>query len=398
MCDEEIPVRLLDKHADLEAERVDEIMRHIGSTEVLGAAEPDDGFTARTRKSAVKARKNIQASSSSATLEIVDKSLRAIKKHRKQRHAKLREMTKEEEDGGGLSGFRGGRGRWAGDGQGTLCPVCMKMVPGDPDVVEAHVDACLAHEARVQSERERSEQERHQEEQAWEEIDVEGDVQVRATEGASLRGLGIVVRDETQQDVDDEVDIDGEDEAVYGAAQFTEGDVLGSRPLSVDEDEEVQIDGDDDSCSQSPEASGSGQGSSSAATLRQLVVEGKVVKKAAVMAVDDEDVKKSLDEVMGVGETEAAERAIELARKSNDMGALVTALENKVKLLESTRVASSTSLLCRICLDPYTEPTVSTGCWHTCCRECWLRCLGSTRLCPICKRITAPADLRRVYL
>ena len=58
----------------------------------------------------------------------------------------------------------------------------------------------------------------------------------------------------------------------------------------------------------------------------------------------------------------------------------------------------STSLLCRICLDAYEEPTVSTGCWHACCRECWLRCLGSTKLCPICKRITEAVDLRRIYL
>lgn len=127
----------------------------------------------------------MQPSSSSATLEVVDKSLRMIKKHRKQRHAKLREMTREEEDGGGLSGFRGGRGRWAGSGQGTLCPVCLKMVPGDPDVVEAHVDACLAHEARMQSERERLELGRRQEEEVWEEVDVEDDIQLRATDGAS---------------------------------------------------------------------------------------------------------------------------------------------------------------------------------------------------------------------
>ena len=137
----------------------------------------------------MKARKNMQPSSSSATLEVVDKSLRAIKRHRKQRHAKLREMTREEEDSGGLSGFRAGRGRWAGDGKGTLCPVCLKMVPGDPDVVEAHVDACLAHEERMQSEREHSEQEaRRLEEQTWEEVDIDDDLQLRATEGASLRG------------------------------------------------------------------------------------------------------------------------------------------------------------------------------------------------------------------
>ena len=87
-----------------------------------------------------------------------------------------------------------GRGRWAGDGQGTLCPVCLKMVPGDPDVVEAHVDACLAHEARVQSERERSElEERRRSEQAWEEVDIDDDLQLRATEGASLRGTCDIV-------------------------------------------------------------------------------------------------------------------------------------------------------------------------------------------------------------
>ncbi len=44
VCDEEIPVRLLERHADLEAERLDEIMRSIGSMEVLEMAEPDDGL------------------------------------------------------------------------------------------------------------------------------------------------------------------------------------------------------------------------------------------------------------------------------------------------------------------------------------------------------------------
>lgn len=43
MCDEPIPLRLLGKHAELEAERLQEIIACIGSTEVLGEAEPDDG-------------------------------------------------------------------------------------------------------------------------------------------------------------------------------------------------------------------------------------------------------------------------------------------------------------------------------------------------------------------
>ena len=142
--------------------------------------------------------------------------------------------------------------------------------------------------------------------------------------------------------------------------------------------------------------------------------------RSKVIRQQTREAKHMTDEVMGLGDTDQADLAIELARRAGDQGALVRALESKVQLLvgyacfipprvrlkltyvrttqESTKVSSSTSLLCRICLDPYTEPTVSTGCWHTCCRECWLRCLGSTKLCPICKRITGATDLRRVYL
>ena len=46
VCDEEIPVRLLERHADLEAERLDEIIAAIGSVDVLDDAEPDDGYVA----------------------------------------------------------------------------------------------------------------------------------------------------------------------------------------------------------------------------------------------------------------------------------------------------------------------------------------------------------------
>lgn len=124
----------------------------------------------------------------SATLEIVDKSLRLVKRRRKQRHAKLRDMTREDDDTGGLSGFRSGKGRWAGTSEGTLCPVCMKMVPGDPDVVEAHVDACLAHEARMREGREREARARLRQEEYLDDIDIDGDVRVLATDGANLRG------------------------------------------------------------------------------------------------------------------------------------------------------------------------------------------------------------------
>ena len=131
------------------------------------------------------------AQSETATLELIDKSLRLIKRHRKDRHQKLREMTYDDDDTSGLSSFRGSRGRWAGTAEGTLCPVCMKIVPGDPDIVEAHVDACLRHEAVIQEERERAARESQQLQDSWDEEDIEGEVHVRVTDGANLRGMRI---------------------------------------------------------------------------------------------------------------------------------------------------------------------------------------------------------------
>lgn len=147
-------------------------------------------------------------------------------------------------------------------------------------------------------------------------------------------------------------------------------------------------------------------------TLRDLIVSGKTAKCPALGKGEE----SQMGDVMGIAEAEKLDLAILLARERGDKLVLVSALEKKLKYMvridnltlgvgllkrfrqESAPVASSAPLLCRICIDPYTEPTVSTGCWHTCCKECWLRCLGSTKLCPICKRITGAGDLRRVYL
>ena len=148
-------------------------------------------FTARTRRSAVKARKSISAGSSSkakfishsepASLEIVENTLRMLKRHRKQRHAKLRDMTREEEEENSLTRVTA---------EGTVCPVCLKVVPGDADVVEAHVDSCLAHEARLREERERAMESRTLNDAAdgWEEVEVDGETRIRVTDGATLQG------------------------------------------------------------------------------------------------------------------------------------------------------------------------------------------------------------------
>ncbi|KZT71476.1 hypothetical protein DAEQUDRAFT_744178 [Daedalea quercina L-15889] len=394
ICHDPIPIRLLEKHGELEMARVDEIIHQIGSAEVLADAEPDEGMTSRSRRSAVKARKSLSsrpsgqnlASTSELTLDQITKTVRTIRNHRKQRHAKLRELTREEDETqwwGGRHGSRRGESE-----EGTVCPVCGRVVAGDTDVVEAHVDSCLAHTSSLEQDTAHRSTPEGEDDDLQVDIDGEGLVE-SVTAGVSFRGTGFDIRDRNQQDVDEEIDVDGEDDVLFGAAQFTEGDII---PLA-----NGHHDGDPSSNAELNTSAGHAGGRST--ILRDLVATGKLVRRKLDDVGDlKRTMKRTMNEVMGIAEAEEVDQAIEKARRDKDDATLIQALESKVQLMVMTRGSSSTSLLCRICLDAYAEPTVSTGCWHTCCRECWLRCLGATKLCPICKRITAACELRRVYL
>ncbi|KIK04724.1 hypothetical protein K443DRAFT_675739 [Laccaria amethystina LaAM-08-1] len=375
VCEEHIPLRLLPMHAALESERVEEVIQQVGSPDIL-YDEMDDapGPSSRSRRSALKARKSLTSRNVHDSMEQACKTIQIIKRHRKQRHAKLKEIAREEE------GYMG-RGAWSRSVAGghIVCPVCSLEVCGDQDVLDAHVDSCLANQTSRSEEVRRRElqQQRDTEEDIWDELDTGGHL-------GNIRGTGFLTRDRRAQDVDDDVDVEGDDQDRFGEAQFTEGDILpvDNPQLVVQEGIEVEIEGESED-----------EASRELKTLRDLVAEGKVVQRDRA-----EYLKAKVVGVLGVGEVDQVDRGVLTAKKRGDKAALVAALENKIEQLESMRVSSSTSLSCRICLDPYNEPTVSTGCWHTCCRECWLRCLGSTKLCPICKRITSATELRRVYL
>lgn len=174
--------------------------------------------------------------------------------------------------------------------------MCNSTVRGDDDVVNAHVDACVADEARKQEEERQRELLRQQEED--EDLDVGGPI--------DIRGTGFHTRS-NEPDIDEDVDIDGDDD--YGEVQFTEGDILDPRTVEVD------VDGDEHR------------------TLRDLVAEGKVVKRLSPQQEGIEAVKAKMDEVMGIGETDQLDREIQTARKKRDVSALVAALENKVRQL-----------------------------------------------------------------
>ncbi|KAJ6466660.1 hypothetical protein C8R47DRAFT_1078845 [Mycena vitilis] len=388
VCNELIPIRLLAAHAALESERVEAIIRRVGDTDVdfeaLESLEALAETISRSRPS-LRARKSLGTTASAlgsgaddaaaALLTETAQTITAIKRHRKARHAKLKELVRTDEAGGSSSRVRETWRRGAGVGGEVVCPVCLVTVRGDEDVIEAHVDACLVDQTRRLEEARQAaiaEQRRRRDEDR----DQDMDIGLGPGHVGSVQGTGFATRDPNSLDVDDEIDIDGDDE--FGEAQFTEGDIVSSLPptqpiQASDEDMEVDIGGDDDE-----------------ETLRELVAQGKVIKREKSEQVEQGDTPPR-----DVDEADKIDLAILAAKNRGDQASLVGLLQNKIKILESRSAATS---LCRICIESYTDPTVSTGCWHTCCKECWLRCLGSTKLCPICKRITAATDLRRVYL
>ncbi|KAG9127397.1 hypothetical protein FRC07_014342 [Ceratobasidium sp. 392] len=292
---------------------------------------------------------------------------------------------------------------------GGMCPVCEEDVAED---LEEHVDRCLQDAVlphRVQAPmreepapRQRSDSPEHNE-------------LVRATDFTDFRGKSRAYPNEfdlSVPDIEDELDIDGdEDTVLYGESQFFESDIIAR-------------DGDDtDDGSQrhrSPTSEGSGPPTR---RLRDLVAARKM--EVTIREVDIEGEEE--DERVSVGSSTGAGRVLPWSTSAapeeggHDKDAHISLLMAKIERLESALQQASqantpvrtafhakvksvsaaedaTPTVCRICLDAFVEPVVSTGCWHLFCRECWLQSLGSTKYCPICKRITSTSNLRKVYL
>ena len=130
-------------------------------------------------------------------------------------------------------------------------------------------------------------------------------------------GTGFHTRDPTSQDIEDEVDIDGDDQDKYGEVQFTESDILpvdaNSRSLEA---EEGVLDGDQ-----------SERGGSAQQSLRDLIAEGKNIRR---QGRHPNDINVGM---FRTGEVEKLDLAIAKAKQKGVLKAIVVALEDKIKYL-----------------------------------------------------------------
>lgn len=134
--------------------------------------------------------------------------------------------------------------------------------------------------------------------------------------------------------MDDDIDVDGDDDATFGEPQFTENDIVTlpnpHAPDAEDSDVDVDVGG-----TTVPRYNGTEErekDSQPEKTLHDLMAERSITRRQTEGV---ENVERMMDKVMGVGETEQAEIAVENARRGGDMGALVRALESQINLMVS---------------------------------------------------------------
>ncbi|KAG0015147.1 hypothetical protein BGZ80_010022 [Entomortierella chlamydospora] len=230
--------------------------------------------------------------------------------------------------------------------------------------------------------------------EAFEEYTWAGQTRVRATalfEGG-MGSLGSVSRS-GQEDIDDDLNVEDDEEDEYGGAQFTERDVV-MNDLDNDGDELREI---------VLESSAAVQRAVSPPVPpeqrdridRDVDIEDESVDPGGVDDEVDEDEEIDLEGVDGEDEESRMDTMLSSAFASGDTRLVIEALRSKIKHLESVNKNVPS---CLICLEPYTIPLTSIVCWHVHCENCWMKTLGSKKLCPQCQKITLPKDLRRIYL
>lgn len=224
------------------------------------------------------------------------------------------------------------------------CPVCAFDIPSAE--YSSHLENCLT-----------TTDPPHVDDEPDEDVDIDtleavetytwaGHTRVRATSlvQGGLRGPGFVSITRSDEDQVLDIEGDGEEEIQdFGESQYTDSDLIVPKPETEAEAEEFQ----------------------ERSNIQEVLTGQKPTTSSEIKNGDTtvpDDATISLEKLMRENE--------ELRQKS----------------------------MCNICMDSYQTPLVSTVCWHVSCEECWMRALGTKKLCPQCKVIIQPKHLRKIYL
>ncbi|KAG8183055.1 hypothetical protein JTE90_018100 [Oedothorax gibbosus] len=170
---------------------------------------------------------------------------------------------------------------------------------------------------------------------------------------------------EVSEDENQELNVDGDDSVTYGQPHYTEADVITCSTEDNDDNKEQirRLQSNDNNYTRLQD--------SNQWTINGNNGEGQEVTSTCVNNND-------------------ASECISPSDKASKPNKDVNSDNPKDQIEDGVK--------CLICMEPFIKPVVSICCWHVHCEECWLKTLGTKKLCPQCNIITAARDLRRIYL
>lgn len=388
------------------------------------------------RGAARRAQKQIQRTTQSTrsrrrdlveSLDDLEHLLRDTKKRRRERKQRLVEKTKkmssisaaaaldlQNTENHGLVASGSLNSAFADPNDGSsgaggavpVCFICNRQLPDDDTLINEHITTCLNNQGSTGGPGPQSPSSANShsnfmgsaQNDDWSVYEIAGQTRVRATslmrqeegasgavshgvkmEGSSVQDGGDMnididdevgiplganhaakVEDETSDvDIDIEIDEDA-DEVKYGAAQFGETDL---RQFYLPGQETTPI----------PHLDASSSTDSNPMVNSFAGMEGQSL-------ADSAEVQPETGAIKGAGTSQL----------------VIDSLRSRIRELERSQQAGQGQ--CLICMSGYTDPCVSFVCWHVHCRDCWMQSLATKRVCPQCQCITAPLDLRRIYI
>ena len=224
-----------------------------------------------------------------------------------------------------------------------------------------------------------------------------------------------------QNDEDEDLNVDGDDSQIYGEPQYNERDiilpmvdnnkkeniylrnlVIGEASASSSSDKSISsLSGNGRNGFNSVSGFENGSDSEQPTTSRSFgnhsIAETEIkcesTASSSRITIDLKD--GSVKEVTSFTTVTNQPTVASLSQNETAATQVIEALKEKIREYETIIKNKSK---CLICMDEFRVPVVSICCWHVHCEECWLRTLGSKKLCPQCNMITSPTDLRKIYM
>ncbi|KAJ1966204.1 hypothetical protein GGI12_000226 [Dipsacomyces acuminosporus] len=246
--------------------------------------------------------------------------------------------------------------------QKHTCFICSKVLSGDSNEINAHIDRCLSGTSDTNVGDATPADPGPMIEYEW-----GGQRRIRATAilegGLRAAGLGYGSSATAGKDEDIDVDVDAEDEISFGASQYTDKDLI---------------------------ITSESAGSSSSQHNQHMPQ-----YEETAPALDPEPSSPAAHAVARSEGASAVQTPSAIPASSSSSQLIIDALKERIRQQDRLLQAAHK---CLVCLEPYVKPCTSINCWHVYCEKCWLQTLGTKKLCPQCNQITQPTDIRRVYL